>query len=391
MQAEEVLAALATTGAAPADGEAAVRLSAGIGDALDRIVEETFPFIAAGGGDLKFIHAPYGRGKTHFLRALQHRARQCGFVTAWVDCQDHGGPFQDLGDTYRAIARNMTPPVDDPDGRTGAGPIIEYRFDSDRVGANEFLSPDYRNLVRSYLAVAISGDDESLRGSLESLLNAWSGDRVAPGALNRAYRWLPRPLGKLGPRNAGLWLRCLLSLPNALGYPGLLVLFDETETALNRGGPRAIQRRLAHMRTFVDHLAVGAVRGCAVWCAALDGFVDDAREHLEALSQRIERSRLPGQEGDEDRVNGARNPRAVWVALDELTEPDASDPQFYAEIAKRIADLGMEAGMSEQGRRRVLDRLERRAPDHVESIHEGRVREYVKIAAEHVAREAFGP
>ena len=50
MRPEETLAALAETGVAPPDGETAARLSVGIGRTLDRIVEETFPFVAAGGG-----------------------------------------------------------------------------------------------------------------------------------------------------------------------------------------------------------------------------------------------------------------------------------------------------------------------------------------------------
>ena len=79
--------------------------------------------------------------------------------------------------------------------------------------------------------------------------------RVTLGALYRRYPWVLRPLGKLGPRNAGVWLRALLALPRILGYPGLVVLFDETEVALRRGGTRQRQQHLAHVRTFVDHLA----------------------------------------------------------------------------------------------------------------------------------------
>ena len=387
MRPEETLATLAETGIAPPDGETAARLSVGIGKTLDRIVEETFPFVAAGGGELKFVHAPYGRGKTHFLRTLQDAARQHGFVTSYVDCKDYGSPFQSLVDTYRAISRNMRPPMDDPEGRTGVGPVIEGRFDPERVAANRLLSPEFRNLVRSYYQTSIQADDEALLGGLEALLNSYDGIRTTPGKLSSAYKWLPRPLGKLGSRNAGLWLRCLLSLPHALGYSGLLVLFDETETVLNRGAPRRIQQRLAHMRTFVDYMAIGGIRGCAVYCAALDGFVDDARDYLEALSQRIERLRLPEAIGHGEHANGTRNPLAIWVELDELTDPGPSDEKFFFGIADRIADLGMEAGMSEEGRARALKEMKREVPNYVESIQQGKTREYVKFAASRVAQE----
>ena len=389
MRPDEALATLAATGVAPPDGETAARLSVGIGTTLERVVEETFPFISAGGGELKFIHAPYGRGKTHFLRALQNAARRYGFVTSYVDCKDYGSPFQSLVDTYRAISRNMRPPTDDPDGRTGAGPVIEGRFDGERVAANKLLSPEYRNLVRSYHQASADDECEDLRGRLEALLNSYPGIRATPGKLSSAYKWLPRPLGKLGSRNAGSWLRCLLSLPHALGYSGFLVLFDETETVLNRGASRRIQQRLAHMRTFVDYMAIGGIRGCAVYCAALDGFVDDARSYLEALSQRIERLRLPEAAGDGRHANGTRNPLATWVDLDELTDPGPNDEEFFFGIADRIADLGTEAGMSEEGKARALERMKLQAPEYTANIQQGKTREYVKFAAACVAQELY--
>ena len=100
----EILAHLAESGTPP-NAEVAARVSAGLGENLDRVIDETFPFVASGGGDLQFVHAPYGRGKTHFLKTLEHCARQHGFVTAYVDCQDDQSPFKSLRETYRAIAR----------------------------------------------------------------------------------------------------------------------------------------------------------------------------------------------------------------------------------------------------------------------------------------------
>ena len=93
---------------------------------IRRVADETFPFVAGGGADLQFIHAPYGRGKTHFLKALEQCAQEQGFVTAYVDCKDGQSPFKSLRETYRAIARSMTPPGEHRFfGTTGIAKVIE--------------------------------------------------------------------------------------------------------------------------------------------------------------------------------------------------------------------------------------------------------------------------
>jgi len=389
----ELLAHLAELGTPPDEGEAVLRVSAGLEETLGRIELETLPFVSSGGGELQFVFGPYGRGKTHFLKALAQRARECGFATAFVDCQDNQSPFQSLMETYRAIAESMTPPAQ---GRlfstSGVGKVIEARFASgsaesqrsmiERVKANQSLSPDVRNLVSSYASSAVLGDgDEALAESLEALLASFPSYRITLGALYRKYPSLPRPLGKLGRRNAADWLRALLSLPRVLGYPGLIVLFDETELALNKASDRQRQKHLAHIRTFVDHMAVGAFQGCAVYYAVAEEFIDIVKRDLDALSQRIARVRL-------SQMANGRNPRAVWVDLDELTVPGPGDVRFYEELAEHIVNIGREAGLDADGTGAVMEPLRRRARAHAEeNISEGRVREYVKEAASSVARE----
>ena len=286
----------------------------------------------------------------------------------------------------------MTPPVKrEFFGKTGVTKVIETRLadpDSDaariveRIMSENALTPDYRNLVRSYCVSSGGGEcGQRLSEDLEALLAAIPGYRVAPGQLYRKYPWLLRPLGKLNRRNSGAWLRALLSLPQVLGYPGLVVLFDETETALTRGSVRQNQQHLAHIRTFVDHMAVGAFRGCAVYCAVVEEFMDIAWQQLEALAQRIERLPL-NSTGMQ-----CANSRAVWVDLDELTAPSPQQRQFFEELASRIVDLGREAGLPSEATERVLERLKPIAAEQAQSIYDGRVREFVKKAASCVADE----
>ena len=389
----EMLAHLAEVGTPPGDGADVLKVSAGLQQTLERVARETLPFIAAGGGDLQFVFGPYGRGKTHFLKALSQWTQEHGFVTAYIDCHDNQSPFRELPETYRAIAAHMAPP-DGSDtqpffGVSGIARVIEASFVGrddagrrelvERVRTDRAVTVDFRNLVLAYCTEVVLGDgDEELCERLEALLAATSTYRVTLREMYLTHQDLPRPIGKLGRRNAAIWLRALLSLPRVLGYAGLVVLFDETETALSRGSPRQRQRHLAHVRTFIDHMATGAFRGCGVYYAVTEEFIVDARAHLQALSQRIERVPLP---------DAPNNPRAVWVNLDELTAPDPREPAFFEELAGRIVEIGREAGLPAADADRILHKLESLATSYaLENINEGAVREYVKEAAARVAQ-----
>ena len=387
----ELLAHLAELGTPPDDGAAVLRVSAGLRDSLERIERETLPFIAAGGGEIQFVFGPYGRGKTHFLKSVAQWARERGCVAAYVDCQR---PFESLVETYRAIAAGMTPPGTHKFFATsGIARTIEARFTGldareqraviARLKADRALSPEFRNLVVAYCTEAVTGGgDEDLADQLEALLASTPTFRVTLGTLYRRYRQLPRPLGKLTRRNAGAWLRSMLSLPQVLGHNGLVVLFDETEASLRGTRASFLSRRqqahLAHIRTFVDHMATGAFRGCAIYYAVTEEFIDIADRNLGALSQRIERVRLP-------EPVGVSNPRAVWVNIDELTTPGPQDPHFYEELSGRIIDIGLAAGLRPSDAGRVRHLLNDIGNRHADDMTEGRVREFVKEAAALVA------
>ena len=72
-----------------------------------------------------------------------------------------------------------------------------------------------------------------------------------------------------------------------------------------------------------------------MYYAVTEEFIVDARAHLQALSQRIDRTRRCGVD----------NPRAVWVDLDELTVPGPREPAFFEELAERIVGIGRESGL----------------------------------------------
>lgn len=396
MEPREILARLAEFGTPP-DPASALRLSVGLDQTIKRFRDETLSFVADGGAELQFVFAPYGRGKTHLLRTLQEIARQQGFATAYVDCRSGQAPFASLQETYRVVAGNLVPAGNAfvLSHRSGPEAIIEEAMISvtaerarQRVAdlaRDSHLGTDYRNLASAYCRAIIQEQHRTTLGSdLRALLRADQSTRVRVNDLYRSHSWLPRPIGKLGRRNAPSWLRSLGSLPMSLGYPGLVILFDETEQAHSIQRPNSRQRRLhlANLRNVVDHMALGNFRGCAIYYAVVEEFLETAKIELEALSQRIERIRLGSG-------SSVRNPRAVWVDLNELTDPSPESQTFYDLLGERITSIGLDAGISGHVGGLIAQRLRERSAHFSNSINVGAVRDFVKLAASLVAEGVF--
>lgn len=390
---KEVLAHLATVGTPP-NRETAERISVGLDEMLTRFDNEIFPFLAAGGSEIKFVFGANGRGKTHFLLAVQELARKYGFVTARIECPQGQSPFASLRATYQMIAESLSC-LEKSTSRgapaEGVASVIANRFSEvsaseaavivKNLKASKHLAPGFRNLAIAY-GQGTSGKSLTplTRAALEALLLASSTYPVAVGELYRTEKGLPKPLGKLGTRNAGLWIRSLLSLPRALGYPGVVVMFDETERAFHGASYWEAQQQLANLRNLVDYCALGTLSGSMILYSASEDFLDFARERLDALAQRIEPA--PLQQGAK-----GRNQRAIWADLDDLTEPNTTDPSFFRLLAEKMVGLSADLKLPPDRMTRASKRIFSLAEAAGKSLARGNVRNFVKAAAATVLLE----
>ncbi len=376
MDAYEVLARLGEHGTPP-DADAALRMSVGLDETLERFRLETLPFVCGGGAEIRFCYGPYGRGKTHFLKSLQAQARMEGFVTAYIDCKAEQAPFASLVDTYRLIAQRASPP--DDDGDEGIEAVIRSSLSRQQptvsvlqsVKQEDRLDLGFRNLVIAYLQ-ATAGEEYGLMEKLGSVLRASISHRLSISDMYRVHRDLPRPIGKLSARNASLWIRSLAALPLALNYPGFLILFDETEKSnhVAKFSIRKQQQHLANIRNLVDHVATGMFSGCVFCFAVVEEFKELAAQHLEALAQRIERI-----------YSEEVNPRAVWTSLDELTNPSPEKPDFFRILGDKVVEIAREAGLNKSKVAKLRLELHNMADSSAQDISMGAVREFVKSAA----------
>jgi hypothetical protein len=364
--------------------EVAVRLSTGLDGFVSRWERETLPFLSAGGSELRFVEGPNGRGKTHFLQVLETHARRAGFVTCRVGTQTK--PFAALQDTYREIASSMTSRAFGSNGICGLAPLLAGLTAEQLAGFQQSArgNPGYRNLITTYARRAQAGQtDQPATQDLRALLMNDTNRRVTFGELFRIDRDLPRPLGKLGKRNAGVWLRSLLTLPRQLGFKGLVVLFDETGADLHlRPEPlRARQQHMANLRNLVDHLATGGIPGCSVVYATTNDFIHMAFEDYPAMWQRVARL-----EEASPFAESPRNPRAVWCRLDELTDPSPAELKFFITLGEKLLALGDEAGVSESRLHAARQALTSLSEEMANNITQGAVRQFIKRLANEILR-----
>jgi len=364
--------------------EVAARLSTGLDGFVARWERETLPFIAAGGSELRFVEGPYGRGKTHFLQVLETHARRAGFVTARVGTD--AKPFAALQDTYRQVARAMTASAAGNNAHCGLAHLLAG-LNAEQLATFQQTArgnPGFRNLITAYARRVQAGRvDEPVTHDLRALLMHDTNRRVTFGELFRLDRQLPRPLGRLGKRNAAVWLRSLLTLPRQLGFKGLVVLFDETGADLHlRPEPlRARQQHMANLRNLVDHLATGGIPGCSVVYATTNDFIQMAFEDYPAMWQRVARL-----EETSPFAEPPRNPRAVWCRLDELTEPSPAESDFFLELGGKLLELGSEAGVSQTRLAFARKNLPGFSEEMSGNITQGAVRQFIKRMANEILR-----
>ena len=383
--AHRALAHLATYGTPP-NAETANALSVGLEKTLETLQNEVFPQLKAGGSDILFVYGPNGRGKTHFLLSMERAALQESFVIARVDCSHGNSPFESLRDTYEQLVNSMSVGASaSAQGDKGIQAIVEAAIELSgndgmdtlisRLKNSRHLAPEVRNLTVAYVrALSDPKATQSLKNQLEFLLSGSQNSLIQLSALYRSHKDLPRPLGKITKRNSAHWLRSLLSLPAALGFSGLVVLFDETERRGSKGSRGESYFQLANLRNIVDYCALGALDGCYIVYAAADDFLERAKQNLDALSQRIEPPSL---------LQG-KNPsslRAAWADLDDLTSPHPENPKFFVTLADRIGELALAAGVSQATHNRAIKRLHEEAKRYSRSPQSGVVREFVKLAA----------
>uniref|UniRef100_A0A7C3EL77 ATP-binding protein n=1 Tax=candidate division WOR-3 bacterium TaxID=2052148 RepID=A0A7C3EL77_UNCW3 len=298
----------------------------------------------------KLITGNYGGGKTHFLYSVRNLAFRHNYCVAYVSLNPTECPFDKLELVYKAVALNLTAPqptdVIMPLGEKGIDAVIrrwagEWRKKEERTERLESYLLDLPMTDSSSFFNAVRGAFQSLLAEdLESFQEAvqWLKGEEADRETRAKFRISER----IDRSSAFRMLRSLAQWVHAIGYRGLILLFDEAERGMSIASARDKRRALDNLRQLVDECGNSRLPGAMFFYAVPDDnlLLEGSGPVYEALKQRL-RS-----------VFSEANPVGVRINLEELgMEPVA----FLEELGVKLRLLFEQAyGVRLNGAERVL-------------------------------------
>jgi hypothetical protein len=187
-------------------------------------VKNDLDFVARGGSKVRFLSAPYGGGKTHFLTLLKARAISAGFLTSHVELQSREAPFDKFEVIFPKIMRNMTV----PDNQTIERMLIDWArafpyYNTHEIEAQlAHIAPslDFRSALRTCLRHAnTDSPDHSMR--IQGIVAWLQGYRLMPELKGTGIR------ANITIANVTEVLGSFLRFTKTSGNSGLVLLLDE--------------------------------------------------------------------------------------------------------------------------------------------------------------------
>jgi hypothetical protein len=282
----------------------------------------------------KLITGNYGGGKTHFLYSVRNLAFRHNYCVAYVSLSPTECPFDKLELVYKNIAANMSAPVpvDAPQsvGDKGIEAVVK------RWLADQRRKQDRTDSLRRYLDTLPTTESTSftnaVRGAFSSLL-AEDGDGFSAVVqwlkaedVDKEVRAQHRISERIDKATAFRMLRSLIQWIHAIGYSGLVLLFDEAERGMSISSSRDKRRALDNLRQLVDECGNSRLPGAMFFYAVPDEnlLLEGSGGVYEALKQRL-RSAF-----------SEVNPAGVRINLEEL---GIQPLEFLTRLGARLAVL----------------------------------------------------
>jgi len=330
--------------------------------------------VANGGSTCKIFEGAYGSGKSHLLQLLQESALQRGMAVVRTDLSQalnledwhlitkhvlQNIEWRSNFGTVRSLPRVLDAVRREPWAKTEA------------VKSSAMAHPGFAR------AISLACNPDTLLYDGRVLLGQFlQGERVSAAALKACgVLNVKHPLSK---RNAELVLKTILSTLRAIGVPGTLLLFDETEKtfAFNRANPpRKVVVGANLLRRLIDASANGSLVSAVIVFAVLQDFVDNCGFAYAALGQRLRRAptgtpvawRWPVLALDA--VNSAPEPKDFVKALAARHESVLQGCGVHANGARReFVEAGMMTISRHAGseyKRYVVKKIASMALDHL--------------------------
>jgi len=301
-----------------------------------RVMEEEYldGILKHGLSSFKLITGNYGGGKTHFLYCVRNLAFKHNYCVAYVGLNPTECPFDKLELVYRAITASLSPPhpTDRPGDvwSSGIEQVIRRWVERQRAAA------DTRERLQEYLTGLPAPESTSFGNAVRGAFETLAADDA--DGFSDVVQWLKgeethrdvrvrfRISERVDKATAFRMLRSLIQWVHAIGYTGLVLLFDEAERGMSITSSRDRKRALDNLRQLVDECGNSRLPGAMMLYAVPDEnlLFDGSGGVYEALKQRL-RSGF-----------SEVNPVGVRINLEELGIEPA---EFLARLGSRLSVL----------------------------------------------------
>lgn len=208
-------------------------------------------FVERGGAKVRFLSAPYGGGKTHFLTLVKARALSANVLTSYVELHSREAPFDRFEVIFPKVMRGVTL----PDGY-GVEHMLENwarqfpYYSSQEVEANlRQIAPslDFRAALRACLQYAnTDSPDHQMR--MQGIVAWLQGYRIT-SELSKATGIR----SNIAIGNVSEILGSFLRFVRASGYAGLVLLLDEAEAITSLAQSRKREEANQNIRKLLDN------------------------------------------------------------------------------------------------------------------------------------------
>lgn len=274
----------------------------------------------------KLVTGNYGGGKTHFLYLIRELAWKQNYVASYVSLSPTECPFDRLELVYKKIVTNIMPPaqhdlISQP--ATGIDALLVKWYKTTEGGRSllanikNLESSSFTNALKGAIMALIADDEEEFDGIAQ-----WLKAEDVPRELRLRYRISER----IDRSTAFRMLRSLVQFINAIGFSGLILLFDEAERGMSISSTRDKRRALDNLRQLVDECGNSRLPGAMFFYAVPDEnlLLEGSGGVYEALKQRLRSSFT--------RIN----PMGVKINLEDI---GVSAEQFLQALGVKLAAI----------------------------------------------------
>jgi len=237
-------------------------------DALD----EDMDFVANGASKIRFLSAPYGGGKSHFLSAVERIATEKHFLVANVELHSREAPLDRFEIIFPKIMRNLTCGSDTNILETI---FSEWLYSSelyDRHTINQEIraisqSLDFQAVLRAFVerADSLASEDDEIK---QSVLGWLCGDSISP-----TLRKYTRIRNKISITNVSEIFGSFLRLVRHSGFSGVVLLLDEAEAVTSLTQSRKRDEANQNIRKLLDN--ADCHEGLLIIFATTPSFLED--------------------------------------------------------------------------------------------------------------------